>query len=215
MKKVNTVEEYISGFDPPVQNILRQIRKTLQTVAPSATEVISYQIPTFVLHGNLVHYAAFKNHIGFYPGPSGIKECIQELSGFRHAKGTIQFPLHLPVPYDLIRKITAFRVKENLEKSDRKNAGKKAKICKEGHSFFKTSECPVCPVCEKNRQPNEGILSFLGAPARRALEQKEIDTFLKLSRMKESELLALHGFGPSSIIRLRKALEEKGLSFSK
>jgi uncharacterized protein YdhG (YjbR/CyaY superfamily) len=89
-------------------------------VAPDATETISYGIPTFKYHGNLVHFAAYKKHIGFYPTPSGIEEFKPKLSAYKLSRGTIQFPLGEPIPYDLIHEITAFRVLENLEKAQKK-----------------------------------------------------------------------------------------------
>lgn len=112
-----TVDEYIAGFPPGIQAILQQIRATIQAAAPEATEKISYQMPTFYLNGNLVHFAAFKKHIGLYPAPSGVAAFQEELSPYIKAKGSIQFPLDKPVPYDLIARITAFRVQENIMKS--------------------------------------------------------------------------------------------------
>jgi uncharacterized protein YdhG (YjbR/CyaY superfamily) len=99
-----------------VQTILEKIRKTIRDAAPEAQETINYQIPTFTLYGNLVHFAAFKKHIGFYPTPSGIAQFEAELSVYEKAKGSVQFPLDQPIPYDLIRRIVEFRVEENLAK---------------------------------------------------------------------------------------------------
>lgn len=112
-----TIDEYIAGFPPDVQAILQKIRATIRKAAPQAIETISYQLPTFTLHGNLVHFAAFKNHIGFYPTPSGIEKFQKELAGYKSAKGSVQFPLDKPIPYGLISKIVKFRVKENLAKA--------------------------------------------------------------------------------------------------
>ncbi len=111
-----TIDEYIAGFPPDIQAILEKIRATIRDAAPDAEETISYQMPTFRLKGNLVHFAAHKNHIGFYPTPSGTAQFQQELSPYKGGKGSIRFPLDKPVPFDLIRKIVEFRVKENLEK---------------------------------------------------------------------------------------------------
>jgi uncharacterized protein YdhG (YjbR/CyaY superfamily) len=111
-----TIDAYMAGFPKEVQAILAKIRATIQDAAPEAVEAISYQMPTFKLKGNLVHFAAYKKHIGFYPAPSGIEKFKQELSAYEWAKGSIKFPLDQPIPYDLIRKIVAFRVKENLER---------------------------------------------------------------------------------------------------
>ncbi len=116
-KQINTIDEYIGTFPEDVQQILEKIRQTIHEAAPEAVEAISYQMPTFKLNGNLVHFAAFKHHIGFYPTPSGIEAFKKELSQYSGAKGSVQFPLDKPIPYDLVQKITRFRVKENLEKT--------------------------------------------------------------------------------------------------
>ena len=115
-KQFKTIDEYIKTFPEDVQNILEKMRKTIQEVAPEAKEAITYQIPTFRLNGNLVHFAAYKNHIGFYPAPSGIEAFKKELSPYKGATGSIQFPIDKHVPYDLVKKIVLFRVKENLKK---------------------------------------------------------------------------------------------------
>jgi uncharacterized protein YdhG (YjbR/CyaY superfamily) len=108
-----TIDEYIAGFPPEVQEILQKIRLTIRQAAPDAEEAIKYQMPTFTLSGNLVHFAAFKNHIGFYPVPSGIEKFKKELAPYQQGKGSVQFPLDQPIPYGLISKIVKFRVKEN------------------------------------------------------------------------------------------------------
>jgi uncharacterized protein YdhG (YjbR/CyaY superfamily) len=112
-----TIDEYIAGFPPEVQAILQKIRLTIRKAAPDAKETISYQMPTFTLHGNLVHFAAFKNHIGFYPVPTGIEKFKQELAAYEGGKGSVKFPLDQPIPYDLIGRIVKFRVQENLAKA--------------------------------------------------------------------------------------------------
>jgi uncharacterized protein YdhG (YjbR/CyaY superfamily) len=112
-----TIDTYIAAFPEDVQKILSEIRAVIKAAAPQAEEKISYQMPTFVLHGNLVHFAAHKNHIGFYPAPSGIDEFKEELAPYLGGKGSIRFPLDKPVPYDLIARIVAYRVRENLEKA--------------------------------------------------------------------------------------------------
>ena len=116
-RRFNTMDEYIQAFPGDVQSILEKIRQTIRKTAPEAVETISYQIPTFKLHGKyLVYFAAFKNHIGVYPIPSGTKSFEKELSPYIRGKGTVRFPLNKPVPYDLVNKIVRFRVKENLAK---------------------------------------------------------------------------------------------------
>jgi len=111
------IDEYIAGFPPDVQELLERIRSTIREAAPGAVEKISYQMPTFALKGNLVHFAAFKNHIGFYPAPTGIEEFQEELSVYKSAKGSVRFPLDKPIPFALIGRIVKFRVKENLERA--------------------------------------------------------------------------------------------------
>jgi uncharacterized protein YdhG (YjbR/CyaY superfamily) len=115
-----SIDEYIATFPEGIQKILEELRAAIKASAPDAEEKISYQMPTFALKGNLVHFAAYKNHIGFYPTPSGIQAFQNELSIYEGAKGSIKFPIDQPLPLDLIRKIVEFRVAENL-----KNAGTK------------------------------------------------------------------------------------------
>ncbi len=112
-----TIDEYIAGFPPEVQQLLQQMRATIKAAAPQAQEKISYQMPTFYLHGNLVHFAAFKNHIGFYPAPQGIEAFQAELSAYKGAKGSVQFPINQPLPLDLVRRIVEYRVGENLRQA--------------------------------------------------------------------------------------------------
>ncbi len=123
--KINNIEEYIAGFPAEIQVLLTQMRETIRDIVPEARETISYQIPTFNLEGNLVHFAAFKNHIGFYPGPSSIEAFKEELSSYECAKGTIKFPFGRGLPTALIGKIVQLRVKENLSAQRRKKPGEK------------------------------------------------------------------------------------------
>ena len=118
----NTIDEYIKTFPKEIQDDLESLRKTIHETAPTATEAISYQMPTFKLNGNLVHFAAFKKHIGFFPAPSGIDAFEKELKIYRTGKGTLQFPLDKPIPMELIVKIVKYRVSENEKK---KSYGKK------------------------------------------------------------------------------------------
>ena len=120
-----TIDEYIAGFPAEVQAILQKVRATIHQAAPDAQEKIGYGIPTFTLHGNLVHFAAYKNHIGFYPAPRGIEKFKDELAAYAGSKGTIQFPLDQPIPYELIRRIVVFRVQDNLEQAALKANKKK------------------------------------------------------------------------------------------
>ena len=111
-----TIDEYIAGFPPDVQEILQKVREVIHAAAPDATEKISYQMPTFYLNGNLVHFAAYPHHIGFYPAPTGIASFQDRFAGLKQGKGSVQFPLDQPIPFGLIREIVLFRVAENLKK---------------------------------------------------------------------------------------------------
>ena len=118
--KPKSIDEYISGFPEDIRKILEEVRVTIRKAAPGAEEAIRYDIPTFILNGNLVHFAAFKNHIGFYATPSGNEAFAKELSAYKGGKGSVQFPLDQPMPLDLIRRIVEFRVGENRKKGGEK-----------------------------------------------------------------------------------------------
>ena len=120
-----SIDEYIFQFSVEVQEILEMVRNVIQKSAPDAEEKISYQMPTFYFHGNLVHFAAYKKHIGFYPTSSGIAAFKHELSEYKSSKGAVQFPLDKPLPYALISEIVKFRVTENIKKAEAKLKKKK------------------------------------------------------------------------------------------
>lgn len=113
----SSIDEYIATFPAEIQQLLQAIRATIRAAAPEATEKISYQMPTFAQQGNLIHFAAFKNHIGMYPAPSGIEAFQAELAPYAGAKGSIRLPLDQPIPHALISKIVKFRVDENRAKA--------------------------------------------------------------------------------------------------
>jgi uncharacterized protein YdhG (YjbR/CyaY superfamily) len=116
-----SIDEYITSFPEEVQKKLQALRAAIKAAAPEAEETISYQIPAFTLKGNLVYFAAYKNHIGFYPTSSGIQAFKQELSIYESSKGTVKFPVGKPLPLDLISKIVRFRVAENLKRAEEKS----------------------------------------------------------------------------------------------
>lgn len=128
MKSIHAanIDEYIAEFPKEIQVLLQQMRVTIQKAAPTAEEAIKYVMPTFTLEGNLVHFAAYKNHIGFYPAPAAIEAFKKELSVYKGAKGSIQFPLNKPLPLSIIAKIVKFRVKQNIEKAKAKKKSIKA-----------------------------------------------------------------------------------------
>jgi uncharacterized protein YdhG (YjbR/CyaY superfamily) len=121
---VETIDEYIATFPKDVQQKLNDLRATIKKAAPKAEEKISYAMPTFALHGNLVHFAAYKNHIGFYPAPRAIEEFKKELAKYEGSKGTVQFPIDKPLPLSLVSKMVKFRVAENMEKAAAKKKEK-------------------------------------------------------------------------------------------
>jgi len=122
--QINTIDEYLAGFLPDIQQLLEQVRATVKKAAPTATETISYGMPAFKQQGMLVYFAAFKHHIGFYPTPSGTEEFQAELSKYKSGKGSVQFPLDQPMPLALIAKIVKFRVKKDKEKAAAKKTKK-------------------------------------------------------------------------------------------
>jgi uncharacterized protein YdhG (YjbR/CyaY superfamily) len=116
LAKPNDVDEYISHFPKEVQKKLQELRTTIRKAAPNAEEIISYQMPAYSLNGNLVYFAAYKNHIGFYPTASGIKHFESDLSKYESSKGAVRFSIDKPLPLHLITQIVKFRVKENVAK---------------------------------------------------------------------------------------------------
>lgn len=119
------IDKYIAAFPKEVQEILNKLRAAIREAAPEAEETINYQIPTFTLNGNLVHFAGFKQHIGFYPTPSGMDKFKKELAIYKGAKGSVQFPIDKPLPLGLVKRIVKFRVAENLKKAEAKSKKKK------------------------------------------------------------------------------------------
>lgn len=123
--RFNSIDEYIATFPEQVRIVLQEMRAVIKAAAPDAQEKISYQMPTFFMNGNLVHFAAFKNHIGFYPAPSGIQAFARDLSQFKSSKGTLQFPIDKPIPHDLVRRIVQYRVDENNKKAQMNTSTKR------------------------------------------------------------------------------------------
>lgn len=208
MKSIRSadVKQYIKKCPADKREILLKMHGLIMKAAPKATLHISYGMPAYRLNEEwLVYFALYKNHIGFYPRASCIAHFKNKLVEYKSSKAAIQFPLDKPLPSALITSIVRFRVNAIRSKN------KTLRICLQGHFYYKTSDCPVCPVCEKNKKPTEGFLSLLSAPARRALENKGIGTLKILSRYSVNELLALHGVGKTSIPILSAALKKQGL----
>ena len=119
-KAAKDIDEYIAGYPEDVQQILEKIRATIKAVAPEAVEAISYGVPCFRYKGDLIYFAGYKNHVSIYPAPRGHEEFKAELSAYKGGKGTVQFPLDKPMPYELVRRIAEFRMQENLAKAEAK-----------------------------------------------------------------------------------------------
>lgn len=118
--KPENIDSYISSFPEDIQKHLQDIRETIKKAAPGAEEAIKYAMPTFTLNGNLVHFAAYQHHIGFYPAPEALEFFKESLSGYKSSKGAVQFPLSKPMPLNVISEIVEFRVRQNLSKSNKK-----------------------------------------------------------------------------------------------
>jgi uncharacterized protein YdhG (YjbR/CyaY superfamily) len=212
-EKYLNVDRYHAAFPDTVQKKLQQLREAIQQAAPKAVETISYNIPTFKQNKNLVHYAAYKTHIGFYPTAKPLVVFQKELEKFKTSKGAIQFPINEALPLTLIKKIVRFRVEaDSIFNSPIKpgKLNKSPKICKNGHQYFEKGDCPIC---ETNKKPEHNFLSLLALPARRALEKANINSLEQLSKYSEKELLKLHGVGKTSIPILKTALEQLKLGF--
>jgi uncharacterized protein YdhG (YjbR/CyaY superfamily) len=134
--KPRTIDEYIAGFPPDIQKVLRKIRSTIRAAAPQAEETLKYQMPTYTLNGNLVYFAVHKKHIGVYPVPAGTEKFQKEIAPYRGATSTARFPLNEPLPFDLISRLVKFRVRENLARAKAK-AKLRQTLKTEGLSFRK------------------------------------------------------------------------------
>ena len=119
-RDMKSIDDYIETFEPKIKKTLIEIRNFIKSKVPEATEKISYGIPTFYLYGNLIHFAAFKDHYSIFPSPSGIDVFKKELAPYRSGKGTLSFPLDKPIPWDIIQKVLQFRLKENMDRAENK-----------------------------------------------------------------------------------------------
>jgi len=157
-KNISVIDEYIFKFPEDVQKILRKLRQVIKEAAPEAEEKISYQMPTFYLNGNLVHFAAYENHIGFYPAPSGIEEFKKELAKYKGAKGSVRFPLNEALPFELIRKIVEFRVAENKKKQTGDKSNKISKKYLTPEDYIEKQPTERQAALENLRQTIKGHL---------------------------------------------------------
>ena len=178
------IDEYILTFPDETQTKLNKLRSIIQKEVPNATETFKYAMPTYDLYGNLVHFAGYKNHIGFYPAPSGLKAFKDEITKYPNSKGAVQFLLDQELPVELIQKIIQFRMKENGEAFVRGN--------KKAVYFF---------------------IDGLSAPAQRALITNNITNLAELANFTLTEILSFHGIGKTAIPILEKAISDHNLTF--
>lgn len=180
------IDDYLLTFPNKTQEKLHTIRTVIKNEAPNAIETFKYGMPTFDLYGNLVHFAGYKNHIGFYPAPSGLQAFKSEIDKYNNSKGAVQFPLDEPLPIELIQKIVHYRIKENTD------------------SFVKG-----------NKKADFFFVDGLSAPAQRALISIGIISISELSKFTKNEIQELHGIGKTAIPILEKALTDNNLTFKK
>lgn len=207
-----TIDDYISAYPAATQKLLQKVRAVIRKAAPDAEEKISYAIPTFYFHGNLVHFAGYDHHIGFYPGANGIAVFNKKLASYKGAKGSVQFPLDQSIPYDIIAEIVTFRYEENKLKAQPKKA---VRTCKNGHQYYKSSDCPTCPICEAKKKPATEWMTNFGAPARRAFENAGIKSLKQFAKHSQDEIAELHGIGPNAMSKLKTIMKKQNIDFKK
>lgn len=211
-----TVAKYLDYWPAPKKKILNTVRECIKKAAPKGEEVISYAMPAVLFDGKRVWYAGWDKHYSIYV-PQVMDQYQQELKKYTTSKSAINFPWDEPVPVALITKITksVMALPGKAAKSKAKSAKdpKNKRLCKNGHIFYKTSDCPVCPHCEQEKLIDKPFFVQLGAPARRALENAGITTAKKLATFTKKTVLAFHGMGPSSMPKLEAALRKEKLAF--
>lgn len=204
MKTALTVSEYISGFPPQVRVRLNAMRAMIRKEVPRVTEAISYGIAAFkVSEGPVVYIAGFKNHVSFFPTSSGIRAFKSELKGYKVSTGTVQFRLDQELPLPLLKRIVRFRLEELGAKVGTERGSKRGA----------KARCDPAKVAEFDYSALAPELRVLSKPAQRALINAGLTTLSRVAAKTEKQILELHGFGPSSLPRVSKALSERGLKF--
>lgn len=211
-----TVAKYLDYWPAPQKKILKIVRDCIKKAAPGGEDVISYAMPAILFDGKRVWYAGWDHHYSIYV-PQVMAQYKDELKQYKTSKSAINFPWDEPVPIALITKIAkavmALPGKSAKVKAKSAQESKNKRICKNGHTFYKTSDCPTCPQCEKTKMAAKPFFVDLGAPARRALENAGITTVKKLASYSRKAILNLHGMGPSSIPKLQAVLKKENLTF--
>jgi uncharacterized protein YdhG (YjbR/CyaY superfamily) len=208
-RSTSVIDDYIASFPISTQKLLKQIRDTVAKAAPNASESIKYAMPTFEYFGNLVHFAAYKNHIGFYPSPSGLMAFQQEINAYPNSKGAVKFPLGKPLPLSLISKIVKFRLLENENKAKQKQK----KSNKKNHLLYQDDHSDAAAIINKKSTSKEKFMQVLPTSAQRALRNKKIISLQILANYTEQEVLLLNGVSQTSMFKLKAALSEVQLSF--
>lgn len=202
--KPGNIDEYFAGFPKDIQRILKQIRATIKKAAPDAKETISYAMPAFRLNKGYLFTLRLSNNIsGFTLYHQGIKNFQKKTFTLHIWKRINSISAELANAFKFNNQIVKFRIKETLEKAERK---KTLRTCKNGHKYYKSSDFPTCTICEQERKPQDSFLSLLSAPARRSLENNGITTLERLSKWSEKEILKFYGLGKGSLPKLSEAL---------
>lgn len=202
---MNDVDSYIEQFSGKTKAYLNELRLFIKSIIPEASEVISYGIPTFKYYNNLVHFAGYEHHIGFYPGAEAMKHFAKDFSRYKSGKGSVQFPLNQEIPFDLIKRIVIYSVEKNNEKL-LQNA--KYSLCINRHVHLKKV---ICPVCFQPDVLKDDDFTMLSNPAQRALASNGIDTWKSLAEFDLSTILTWHGIGKSAIPKFHDELDKRGL----
>lgn len=213
---LSTVTTYLNNWPAQQKKILKIVRNCLKKAAPKGADVISYAMPAILFDGKRVWYAGWEHHYSIYV-PQVMKQYKDELTKYKTSKSAINFPWNEPVPVALITRIAksvmALPGKSAKAKAKSTDASKNKRICRNGHIFYKTSDCPTCPTCEQSKMAAKPFFVQLGAPARRALENAGITTVKKLATYSRKTILNLHGMGPSSMPKLEAVLSKEKLAF--
>jgi uncharacterized protein YdhG (YjbR/CyaY superfamily) len=199
------VSNYINSFPKETQVHLNKVRSFIKSIIPEAEEVMSYGIPTFNYYHNLVHFAGYERHIGFYPGAGAMKHFAKDFSRYKSGKGSVQFPLNQEIPFDLIEQVVNYRVEENKKKL-LQNA--KYSLCVNYHVHLKKE---ICPICGQPDILKDDDFSMLSNPAQRALASNGIDTWKNLAQFDLNTILSWHGIGKSAVPKIKEELDKRGL----
>ncbi|MBX7094732.1 MAG: DUF1801 domain-containing protein [Flavobacteriales bacterium] len=206
IKKSDPIRNYIDRHPEPAASMMIELDQLISKLIPDAERKLSYGMPAYRSSENLVYFAAFKHHIGFFPTSKPIEHFKEELSDYKTSKGTIQFPFGKKIPAALIRKIVLFRITTVKEKN---KSTATIITCKKGHTYTKTSDCRTCPKCEAENKNTNCFVPGLSAPAWRALQAAGIKNKNELKKFGIARLNKLHGVGPQALKLVEEFLKAK------